>query len=342
MAIQSLPSSARRYIADQEAEFKRALRAIQRQWSRMGSQFDGSYSSIEPTVLAIMATAQTRIAEGAAEYVPEVLVDLGQSNDLEAEPVPLSLVGVAGDGRQVSGLLLWSVTVAKQSIAEGLTVPQALDRGGLFLDRAARTVFSDTARAAEAVTSYVSPARGYTRMVVGGTCSRCVVLAGRFYRWNAGFQRHPGCDCRHIPTAESVAGDLMVDPNAYFDSLSPEVQARVFTVAGAKAIREGADISQVVNARRGMTTAASASGRRRMVTNNVFGRDIYTTMEGTTRRGYGYHALSKAKNANPATDVKRGRYRATVAPRLMPETIFEIAENRADAMRLLKLNGYIL
>src|SRR5690606_25790677 len=105
--------------------------------------------------------------------------------------------------------------------------------------------------------------------------SRCVILAGRFYRKNTGFQRHPGCDCRHIPASESVAGDLAVDPRAYFDSLTEAEQDKAFTKAGAEAIRAGADIGQVVNARRGMYTAQGQ----------------LLTREGTTSRGRAFQAL---------------------------------------------------
>lgn len=139
------------------------------------------------------------------------------------------------------------------------------------------------------------------------SCSRCTVLAGRFYMWNEGFARHPNCDCLHIPSSESVSGDLVVSPDAYFESLTPRQQDKVFTKAGAQAIRDGADISKVVNARRGMQKA------------QVFGRDTLVTTEGTARR----------RNAG----------RAPI--RLMPESIYDQAKDRPDAIRLLKLHGFI-
>jgi hypothetical protein len=100
------------------------------------------------------------------------------------------------------------------------------------------------------------------------SCSRCVILAGRFYAVNAGFARHPRCDCVHIPVAESLHSEV-TSPRAYFDNLDPAEQDKTFTRAGAQAIRDGADPAQVVNARRGMQTAADgrlytteAAGRR--------------------------------------------------------------------------------
>lgn len=135
------------------------------------------------------------------------------------------------------------------------------------------------------------------------------MLAGKFFRFNDGFQRHPLCDCIHIPSSENVAGDLTTDPKAYFESLSAEDQNRYFTKAGAQAIRDGSDIGQVVNARRGMSTAAGPSGRRRLVRRD----GVFTTTSGA-RRGQA---------------------------RLMPESIYEQASDRAEALALLKQHGYL-
>ncbi|SCF39390.1 hypothetical protein GA0070563_11115 [Micromonospora carbonacea] len=63
------------------------------------------------------------------------------------------------------------------------------------------------------------------------------------------------CDCVHIPAREDSADDLRTDPKKYFASLSAAEQDRLFTVGGAEAIRAGADIAQVVNARKGMYEA---------------------------------------------------------------------------------------
>lgn len=52
--------------------------------------------------------------------------------------------------------------------------------------------------------------------------------------------------------------------------------------------------------------------------------------------------MSQAGYARRQTDVRNGRrYFQARAPRLMPEAIYEIAEDRADALRLLKLYGYL-
>lgn len=192
---------------------------------------------------------------------------------------------------------------------------QALAETQRWIEMAAASVVIDTARAAESAATTAHPeVGGWVRMLNLPSCSRCVVLAGRWYRWNDGFDRHPLCDCRHIPANESIAGDLTVSPDAYFASLTTADQDKTFTQAGAQAIRDGADINQVVNARRGMSVA------------QVGGRDVVVSTEGTTRRGL-------------ASRTRTGR---NMSQRLMPESIYDIAgDDRGEAVRLLRLAGFI-
>jgi len=190
----------------------------------------------------------------------------------------------------------------------GLLSARAMTAGLLSLDMIVRTQVADAGRVADGVALTARPRLGgYVRVLSPPSCSRCAILAGRWYRWNQGFLRHPRCDCRHLPSAEADGGTLTTSPRRYFESLSEAEQRRVFTVAGARAIRDGADLSQVVNARRGMTTTV------------VGGRRLRTTTESTTRRG-----------------VRPGR------PRLMPEEIYRIAgDDRDEAIRLLSQHGYL-
>lgn len=128
----------------------------------------------------------------------------------------------------------------------------------------------------------------------------------------------------------------------------------MFTKAGAESIRLGADIGQVVNARRGAAGLAPAgarltaaevqalrSGRSvgRLETRDVFGRQLFTTTEGTTTRGKAGVGLGAKVDG---VKTGKGRYRSARAPRLMPESVLQIAGNdRAEAIRLLKRFGYL-
>lgn len=274
----------------------------------------GSLTSLVDTI----GRWQIETATAALAAVPRMLHEQGVDPEPDALPMARSLSYVASDGRSIDGLM---------DFTRSPEVTRAQ------FDLIVLTQLSDVARSASVLGSSVRRSvTGYVRMLEQPSCSRCVILAGKFYRHNQGFQRHPRCDCRHIPSTENVAGDLRTDPKAYFESLGAAEQDRVFTKAGAEVIRNGADISQVVNARAGMSTAQPPlrgnrdrwTARGRIAKVDVFGRPMYTTTEGMTKRGLAYKA--------------RGRQYV----RLMPESIIELADgDRGELLRLLKVHGYI-
>jgi hypothetical protein len=220
--------------------------------------------------LLVTLTGAQRVAAGVADnYLDEVLDAQGLDPAAEARTDPRSLSGTASDGRTLDGLLYRPAVTTLELIGGGTAVEESLQAGGYLLDMIVRTQVADAGRAADLVATTARPqATGYVRMLVGKSCSRCVILAGRWYRYNAGFNRHPKCDCIGIPGRENTAGDERTDPKAYFRSLSRDDQDKAFGAAGAEAIRSGADIAKVVNARRGMYTAdgrlftTEAAGRR--------------------------------------------------------------------------------
>lgn len=337
--------------------------------------------TVAPQLLALALAAQTAAAQESDGYVADVLNELafGPPTEPGVLNVP-GFVGVMGDGRPVETLLRQSVVRAGEtynalraempetvmSRAGGTeAATQALESAEAFVDRIFHEIVAETARAAEsAATAQREWVEGWVRMLnPPGDCSRCVILAGRFYLWNAGFERHPLCNCTHIPASERTSEDLRLNPGDYFDSLptAAELDARypdltvkqrregdlfsqedIFTKAGAQAIRDGADLNQVVNARRGMRKA------------QIFRHDALITSEGTTRRALAFRALSTRGTVDSAEEfvtrrTSRGRETRRVvrqrarAPRLMPESLYEIADgDRAEAIRLLKANGFIL
>lgn len=263
-----------------------------------------------------VAAWQVLVARDAVGAVGGILDEQGIEADLEVTPRPESVAGTASDGRSLTGLLDQAQTDRQFSLIVA-------------------TQLQDVARSAFSLGMTARPAvEGYVRVLNPPSCSRCAALAGKFFRWNDGFQRHPKCDCRHEPTTQGAWRDLIgshdttSNPDAYFRSLSVAEQDRIFTQAGAQAIRDGADLNQVVNARRGMQRA------------QVFGQNIWKTLEGTTRRGYAYSQIG----TNRALDrrIQGERYFRTQQVRVMPETIYALAKDRADAIRLLKLNGFVI
>lgn len=346
-----LPPAARSHYQRLQAIQALTVKGARRIWRQMRptgnwqQQYDQNIGS---QLVLLASAAQLAAARDADTYVAEVLNELGfgpatQSGVVAAE----SFVGWSGDGRPVESLFDGALVTAGRSMqrqrseaveaasqfreADAPSEVQALADAERWIEEIARTLISDTARAAQSAA--IAPrdwVEGYVRMLNPPSCSRCAVLAGRFYLWNDGFERHPLCDCIHIPASESDWRDLRVSPSGYFGSLSTSEQDRYFTKSGAQAIRDGADIGQVVNARRGMSTAQQnirgwiPKGRLERV--EAFGRGVFTTTEGVTRHGQGRKAMGTGRPV-----------------RLMPESIYEIANgDRAEAIRLLQLYGFIL
>lgn len=330
-----LPASASRHARTVLAEKRAALASVQRSWRRMGPEFDTSWAfTVGPLVLAATVGAQDAVAAAAATFVPSVLAETGQRvRDLEYEVPATAWAGTAGDGRSVETLTYGAVSSAKTAVRAGATTEQALAAGGLWLTKAVGTVLADTVRGAEQANMKSRRVGTYVRMLNPPSCGRCVILAGKTYGSSEAFARHPGCDCVHIPATESIAADLTVNPHEYLDSLDDEALRKALgSKANAQAWRDGADVNQLINAYR-------RSGDVR--TAQVYGRAIKFTTEGTTRRGWANFSMRQAGYAREG-EAKSGRYMALKAPRLMPASIYQIAENREDAQRLLKLYGWIL
>jgi hypothetical protein len=334
---------------------------VRRQFVRLWQAVDrlhpiASWAGIQARAVALLTAAQGEAARGAGDYVSAALALQG------AIPDPIGIVsarafaGHAADGRSLPGLLGYPAFEVEAFVDNGMSPEQALTIGRRHLDRIIATEVSDAARVATGVAVVGDrAARGYVRMLTPPSCSRCVVLAGRWYAVNAGFLRHPQCDCVHIPAAEDVRDEVRTDPTQYFDSLTEAQQDAAFTHSGAQAIRDGADIAQVVNARRGAAGIGYAAGRLteaektmlrggrqrgHLERTNVFGRDLFVTTEGTTTRGAAGVRLGARETGRKANG---SRYRVARPPRLMPESIYEIAGgNRDEAIRLLKLHGYIV
>lgn len=304
--------------ARQRARLAQRLRREAKQaWARVDrAAISQSWARLMPELLGAIVAGQRAAASSADMYLTDVLT----AQDLSSPPAGLvnvdALTGVASDGRNLMSLLAIPAIVAKTAIGSGHSLDEAMATGGALAQLLAHTQVADAGRVADGVALAArTRAGGYTRMVVGATCSRCIILAGRWYRWNAGFNRHPKCDCVGIPCSEDSADDFRTDPRKTFDSMSGAEQDKVFGKAGAESIRLGADMSQVVNARRGVQTA------------QVFGRQVLVTTEGTTSRGLAGRRLA-------ASGVPGGA-------RLMPETILADATSREDAIRILRRFGYI-
>lgn len=233
-------------------------------------------------LLTVVTMYQRAAAMDAALAVGQMLAEQNITAPLEGRVNTAKLGGVASDGRPLDSLL----EQAKDDMSFALIVA---------------TQLQDAARVAAGISIAGRPnVFGYIRMLTAPSCPRCTILAGKWFGWNSGFLRHPRCDCRHIPTSENKAGDLRTDPKLAFQS----GQVTGLSRAETKALQDGADIGQVVNARRSIYM--DDAGRK-------------FTRDSTTARG------------------------SSPGPRPTPETIYKLAgDDRAAAISALQKYAYLI
>lgn len=193
---------------------------------------------------------------------------------------------------------------------------------------------ADTGRTASQTEFIGQGWTNYVRVLKLPSCDRCTILAGRVYRWSQGFDRHPGCDCVMVPVDDLEAAKergLVADPMEAFErgqvggyrTLEDGSKRWVpgFSKADRRAIRDGASVQEIVNAKRAGLRAPA--GITNAYQTDLFGRRVKATRHGTTQR-------AAWRKANPTRRV-----------RLRPESIYEFAKDAEDARRLLRLYGYI-
>jgi hypothetical protein len=310
----------------QAAVALQASRKVEALWRQVDpDRITESWVELLPQAVTITTAGQVATSTQATEYVSAQVRQQGVEPEPEGKVNPLAFAGAAADGRPLESLLVLPAIAAKLRIARGLAPKDALLSGlGSLISMTSTEVADAGKQATQVALTADTTVKGYTRVVTLPACSRCIILGGRTYKWNSGFLRHPGCDCTHQPFT-STENAIAQGPNALFEKLTPEQQDKAFGKAGAKAIRDGADMSQVVNARRGMARPGAA-----------------TTTEGTTRRG-AYGRRSDARSPSAAAGETRRRRTTNRPERLTPEEIYRRAgDDRDEAIRLLTENAYLL
>lgn len=262
----------------------KANRAAQRAWRSVDrDNIRDSWVVVSRNLSVSVAAGQVEAATLGASYGAQTLAAQGLYTPPDSWVNPTAFSGMSPNGFPVQDALHSPAPRALRQISQGQDLDQVMRSSQLMVGKIAQTMVTESGRSAAGVDTFARPRVGYTRMVNPGACERCVLLAGKFYANNEGFLRHPNCYCIHVMTSVQAAEDegLISDPYDYFNSLSEEEQDATFTKAGAEAIRDGADIYQVVNSRRGMSYAGvSADGSRRGQ------RAADTTFAGSTRRAH--------------------------------------------------------
>lgn len=308
---------------------------------------EASWGVIAPVLVNQVAEAQRVAATQSDTFIDDAIsVQGGRAG--EATVNPDAFTGVMVDGREIGAAMYGAVTTTKALIGRGLAAPRAFEAGSAFLATIVQSAIADAGRQSDRVSMIAKQITRYVRVISPGACSRCAILAGKASAAQA-FDRHPNCHCTACPLPEwdsPVPSGFFKSADDYFESLAPADQNRVFTNAGAAAIRNGADIQNVVNARRGAVGPGGLtevrSGLKAPLGYDVNGNRIrvFATSEGTTLRG----AYGRAEHRRQQELEKRpgDRYRRTTSLRLMPETIVQMAGGDAEKMRrLLKQYAYI-
>ncbi|MFE7047109.1 hypothetical protein ACFVAM_01875 [Streptomyces californicus] len=277
-------------------------------------------------ILRAVVAGQLTAAEGAQQFVMMAMAARNAAAPVLAALSPEAFAGVASDGRPLATLLYTPAITTYTAYAAGMDAEAAAVAGMNQMARMVSTQIADASRSATMV-SMATHRRciAYVRVVRLPACGRCIILAGRQYSYSTGFQRHPKCDCGMDPI-DVERWDDVPSPQALVDQMSPQEQRKRLGAAVVDALAAGADLSQVVNARRGMQTMT------------VHGRQVQATTEGTTLRGLAGKRLAAEQGAGK---VPGQRYSRSRTPRLMPEEILRLADDREHQLRLLKKHGYI-
>lgn len=328
-------------------------------WSAASQQdLDMSWNVLASRMVATVTAAQVASAKLATPYLDAF--DKSYGRDAPSfELAPDAFGGVMLDGRALGPAMYTVVTTTKSGILAGMGAHQAFRAGMTALGVVVGAAVQDMGRQGDLTLMNARTYTRYVRVCSGQACSRCAILAGMASSREA-FRRHTCCECDAAPVevkyvdrkeTHHVPDGFFMSPEDFFDSLSKADQDRVFTKAGAEAIRAGANPVSVVNARRGAYgigynshyyTPVEHSGRRLQKITVGMKPDgsplqVYATGEGVTGRGrYG-----RAERLRVGVSTSTDTYRKTIAIRLMPEQLVVMAHGDAAKLRdLLIRYGY--
>lgn len=223
--------------------------------------------SLIDTLVGILVRFQLLAAMWGQDHVRRSVEEQGVTPNPAGRVNTQALAGIASDGRDLQTLLQSPSIVAKERLGQGASPDQADTLGRATLVSIMDTQVADASRVATSVASTADrEIAGYERHVRLPACGRCIVLAGTLYRWSTGFERHPRCDCVTTPVTsdEWHDADPGNTPETLFSGMSPEEQDRWFTQDTAQAIRDGADITQVVNVKGVNAAGEHRAGARLM------------------------------------------------------------------------------
>lgn len=302
---------------------RRHVREVQRAWRQL--EREGFRPSVVGGVVAVfvaeITAGQTEAAALAAPYV----LDGSPAPETVPTVLPAEFSGVTTTGLPLAALADLLFMRVWADIGAGMSSIDAAQAGLRRALTYTATEITDAGRTATHA-QLVADTRlaGYERVVKLPACDRCIVLAGRLYRYSTGFRRHPNCDCTMRPVTREQWRTENPDnhPRALFDAMSTAEQDARFGAGNAAAIRAGADLSQVVNARRG---AMPVAGR-------------WITTSGTSSRGLAGHRMGELHRA-PGHRYRVSRRARPTAGQLITDFA---SRPREELIAALHRYGYLL
>ncbi len=321
---------ARTYYLAQQATSVTTAKAVATAWSQVDPlALDESWAAIGPRLAVAVGAGQLRAAALAPAYLGAVLEADEVAPAARVAVSPAAFVGYTSAGLPLERALGSAPVRVKQALLGGLRLEEAMARGMYVAGLIARSEVADAGRSAMGVAMDIeAQVIGYERHVNLPACGRCIVLAGRLYSKSAGFPRHPRCDCTHTPVtrAQHFGENLDQTPERLTGRMSRAEQDRAFGKDAAEAIRQGGDISQVVNARSGMSSVG----------------DLYTRSGTTRRASFGKAAAERSGTVRTAGTTNRRAPRVAREPRLSPAGLRRIAAGDEQLyLELLKRNAYV-
>lgn len=209
-----LLAGAADYAGQQAAAQAALLSSVLALWATVDlSNVIASWKSgVGEKIYVLVSMLQQLVAQEASAYVRQQLLQQGLTYT-GPSVVPGNFAGIASDGRDLESLLAGAVVAVREAEREGLSDEVAAQRGENFLRLVISTQIADAGRAAEGVaitvaapvdaaTGKKAPPLGWIRVLNPPSCGRCVALAGKWFAWNTGFQRHPMC----FPAGVEVSG----------------------------------------------------------------------------------------------------------------------------------------
>jgi hypothetical protein len=252
--VTTLPELATSYIALQASLTGAVLDAVNEIWNGVdpgNAQKSWVGKRVGDRLFTTVSVGQSSLAQHAGDYISAAVKAQGVDPDPAGVPNPVSFGGVASDGRGLGSLLLSPLIELEEKLNRGWEPEKAHTSAGASLNTIVRTQVVDAGRSATATAMAAEKkVKFWVRVLTPPSCGRCAILAGKTYEWQNAFFRHPACDCVVMGGVEALAvAGLRTDPRRYFESLSEQDQNKYFGKGRAEAIRLGANMNRVVNAR---------------------------------------------------------------------------------------------